>query len=78
MSYFTSFARSGAPESSGAPAWESYPSFLEIRGGYSLSRNLLPGMFALHEEIVKRRCATGTQNWYINVGLSSEVVPPRT
>jgi para-nitrobenzyl esterase len=75
MGYFTSFARSGRPVAGGEPAWEPYDSFLTIRDGCRSSRHLLPGMFALHEEIVARRRAAGTQNWYLNVGLASDVVP---
>jgi para-nitrobenzyl esterase len=77
MGYFTSFARAGAPVAPGAPAWGPYDSYLHIRDGLSLSNDLLPGMFDLHEEIVSRRRAAGTQSWYINVGLASPVVPPR-
>jgi para-nitrobenzyl esterase len=77
MSYFTSFARCGAPTAPGQPAWPPYDSFLAIRDGCHLSRDLLPGMFALHEEIVARRRIAGTQPWYVNVGLASQGVPPR-
>jgi para-nitrobenzyl esterase len=78
MSYFTSFARSGDPIASGAPVWKPYAdnaAFLDIRDMPVASNNFLPGMYALHEEIVSRRRAAGTQNWYINVGLASPVLP---
>jgi para-nitrobenzyl esterase len=79
MSYFTSFAASGAPAAPDAPAWLPYSadrSFLEVGGVCRSSRALLPGTFALHEEVVGRRRAAGTQGWYLNVGLASRPVPP--
>ena len=39
-------------------------------------QGILPGTYALHEEVIARRRASGKQNWYINVGLLSPVVPP--
>jgi para-nitrobenzyl esterase len=33
-------------------------------------------MFELHEEVVARRRAAGTQPWYVNVGIASPTVPP--
>jgi para-nitrobenzyl esterase len=79
MSYFTSFARGGVPVASEAPAWEPYGEergFLEFRDVPRPGRHLLPGMFELHEDIVTRRRAAGTQHWYVNVGLASPPVPP--
>jgi para-nitrobenzyl esterase len=79
MAYFTSFARSGAPRASEAPPWEPYGegrAYLEFRDVPRPGRHLLPGMFELHEEIVARRRAAGTQHWYVNVGLASPPVPP--
>ncbi|HJS88350.1 MAG TPA: carboxylesterase family protein [Steroidobacteraceae bacterium] len=78
MSYFTSFAASGAPSAPNEPVWLPYAAdraFLDIVAGCRSSRDLLPGTFALHEEIVARRRAAGTQNWYLNVGLASAPVP---
>lgn len=78
MSYFTSFARAGEPSSSGAAAWQTYGNeraFLELRAPPRSMRGLMPGMFELHEEVIARRRAAGTQYWYINVGLASPPVP---
>jgi para-nitrobenzyl esterase len=77
-SYFTSFASSGKPVAPPEPAWKPYSdgrAFLDIRDTPHPSRNLLPGTYDLHEEVISRRRAAGTQNWYINVGLASPVVP---
>jgi para-nitrobenzyl esterase len=39
-------------------------------------RDLLPGMFALNEQVMCRRRATGTIGWNWNVGLAAPVMPP--
>jgi para-nitrobenzyl esterase len=78
MGYFTSFARDGRPSAPGQPDWESHAvgqAFLHVRDQAHACFDLLPGRFALHEEVIARRRAAGTQNWYINVGLASPVVP---
>ncbi len=78
MGYFTSFARDGAPSAPGAAAWHTYrdeQAYLELRAPPQSMKHLLPGMFELHEEVVARRRAAGTQYWYINVGLTSPPVP---
>lgn len=79
MSYITSFARTGAPVASAAPVWHPYGderAYLELGEVLRTGRRLLPGMFELHEQLVARRRAAGTQNWYLNVGLASPQVPP--
>ncbi len=79
MSYFTSFARDGAPRAAGAAAWQPYRddrAFLEIGAVPRPGHRLLPGAFELHEEVIARRRAAGTQHWYVNVGLASPPVPP--
>jgi para-nitrobenzyl esterase len=78
MSYVTSFARSGQPEAPGEPAWKPFAegeAFLDIQDTPQLATHILPGTYELHEEVIARRRAAGTQNWYINVGLASPVVP---
>jgi para-nitrobenzyl esterase len=79
MSYFMSFARDGVPLAAAGPAWRPYGddrAFLEFRGVPLTGRHLLPGMFELHEEVIARRRAAGSQPWYVNVGLASPPVPP--
>ncbi len=79
MNYFTGFARTGHPVAQGDPVWKPYSdalAYMDFRDKPVPSENLLPGMFALQEEVIARRRAAGTQNWYVNVGLLSPVVPP--
>ena len=79
MSYFTSFARTGVPEAPGATLWSRYGrerAYLAFDGEPRAARHLHPGTFELHEEVIARRRAAGTQHWYVNVGLASPPVPP--
>jgi para-nitrobenzyl esterase len=78
MGYFTTFARNGLPSATGEPRWQPYGArraFLHVRERAYSEFDLLPGRFALHEEVIARRRAAGNQNWYINVGLASPVLP---
>lgn len=78
-SYWASFARMGVPVAPGAAGWQPYgaeKSYLSIRGGVSAERDLLPGMYELHEETVCRRRRDGTQSWNWNTGIVSPVLPP--
>jgi para-nitrobenzyl esterase len=78
MNYFRGFARNGHPIAQGEPPWKPYSDnlpYMHFRNKPEPSENLLPGRFALHEEVIARRRNAGTQNWYINVGLASPVVP---
>lgn len=78
MSYFTSFARNGAPSALGAAAWGAYRddrTYLELRAPPCSMQHLLPGMLELHEEVIARRRAAGTQHWYVNMGLASPPLP---
>jgi para-nitrobenzyl esterase len=79
MAYFTSFARDGVPVAPGATVWQPYRdehAYLEFRDAPRPAHHLLRGMFELHEELIARRRAAGTQHWYINIGLASPPVPP--
>jgi para-nitrobenzyl esterase len=78
MDYFTSFARNAVPCARAQPQWQPYAegrAFLHLRDRPYADTDLLPGVFALHEEIIARRRAAGTQNWSTNVGLASPVLP---
>jgi para-nitrobenzyl esterase len=79
IGYFTSFARSAKPTAPGEPLWKPFAAgkaFLDMGREPVLSSDPLPGAYDLQEEVIVRRRASGTQNWYINVGLASPVVPP--
>jgi para-nitrobenzyl esterase len=79
VDYWTSFARSGRPESDHGPAWPAFSPggpFLAFRDTPVLERDLHPGAFALHESAVCRKREAGDLGWYWNVGLASPVLPP--
>jgi para-nitrobenzyl esterase len=79
VDYWTSFARTGVPSSEGAPAWKRFDdgeSYMEFRDKPLPSTHLLPGMYALTEELISRRRAAGNQFWFTNIGLASPPVPP--
>lgn len=79
MNYFTGFVRTGHPVAQGEPAWKPYSdnlAYMDFRNKPVPSQTLLLGMFELQEEVIARRRAAGTQNWYINIGLLSPTVPP--
>jgi len=79
VDYWTSFARTGRPQSSTAPKW---PSFSENQGYMHFAdtprpaNHLMPGMYALNEEVMCRRRAEGKTAWNWNVGLASPQLPP--
>ena len=81
VDYWTSFARTGRPVSSVGPDWPTFGT----DGGYMhfaddgprAGRDLLPGMFALHEEAVCRRRAAGL-GWNWNTGVVSPPLKPAT
>jgi para-nitrobenzyl esterase len=79
ISYWTSFARTGVPKAPGQPDWppyaqnEGYMDFVETP---EPSTNLMPGMFELQEEIVRRARRAGDQPWVGAVG-PEDPAPPR-
>ena len=74
LDYWSSFARSGRPRAANQPDWPAWGSggqFMIFTDKPQPSQNLMPGMYALHEETVCRRRATGRQPWNWNTGLLS-------
>lgn len=77
VDYWSSFARTGRPEAGGAPAWPAFgtaESYMDFADAPHASEHLLPGMYALHEEAVCRRRASGDLAWNWNTGIVSPVL----
>jgi para-nitrobenzyl esterase len=80
IDYWTSFARTGTPAATGGPDWQPYgkaSAFMDFSITPRMSSDLLPGMYPLAEEVVRRRRAAGDQSWNWNVGLWAPPIPPR-
>jgi para-nitrobenzyl esterase len=74
VGYWASFARTGRPVAANEPDWPGYGStgaYMHFADVPRPSSNLYPGMYALHEEAVCRRRASGDQPWAFNVGIGS-------
>jgi para-nitrobenzyl esterase len=70
MDYWTSFARSGVP----SPNWKKFAdgeSYMELGDKPVPSAHLLPGMYALTEELISRRRKAPDQYWFTNIGLAT-------
>jgi len=79
IAYWTSFARTGRPTASGAPAWRPYAdgrSYMRFAAAPKAAHDLLPGMFAMQEAVVKRRRAANRQ-WFIDVGVAAPLPQAR-
>ena len=73
IAYWTSFARNGAPDAPDAPAWRPYSddrSYMRFAATPEPAHDLLPGMFEMQEDVVKRRRAANRQ-WFVNVGVAA-------
>jgi para-nitrobenzyl esterase len=68
--YWADFVKTGAP--GGSPAWKSYGearAYMAFEDAPVAKTRLMPGMYALHEEVVRRRRAEGDTPWNWNVGI---------
>lgn len=80
LDYWTSFARTGRPQAAHAPDWPAYAQgagYMHFADGPEPSTHLMPGMYALNEEVMCRRRAAGNLPWHWNVGLASPPLPPK-
>jgi para-nitrobenzyl esterase len=81
LDYWTSFARSGRPSTTNGPAWEPFASsgaYMNFGDAPRLSRQFMPGMFELHEQVMCRRRQDGTQSWNSRAGSIAPVLPKST
>lgn len=79
LDYWTSFARTGDPVAKDQPAWPAWGKdqrYMRFESRPDPAEHLMPGMYALNEEVVCRRRASGTVPWNINVGLWAQPLPP--
>ncbi|WP_313538590.1 carboxylesterase family protein [Sphingomonas sp.] len=77
LGYWTSFARTGAPNAAGQAGWLPYgkeANYMAFAQVPQARTKLFPGMFALHEASVCRRRAAGNQPWNWNTGVISPVL----
>ncbi|BFT32164.1 carboxylesterase family protein [Alteromonas sp. D210916BOD_24] len=75
--YWASFATAGKPQATGFANWPSYAQdkgYMRFAEKPIASHHLMPGMFELHDEAVKRRQLSGQSPWHWNVGIASPVL----
>jgi para-nitrobenzyl esterase len=78
LDYWTSFARSGKPSSAGGPAWKPFgwnSAYIDFAETPRASTGFMPGMYALHERVMCRRRADGSQSWNWRTGSAAPVLP---
>ncbi len=78
IGYWTSFAKTGRPSAAGEAAWPAYGragDFMAFRGKPTPATGLLPGSYALHEEVICRRRAA-SEMWMTNIGVAAGTIPP--
>ena len=78
LAYWTSFARTGVPKAPGQPAWPAFApgkSYMHFAAKPEASTDLMPGMYALNEEVMQRRRRAGNQAWIGGVGVAAQVLP---
>ncbi|HEV2701911.1 MAG TPA: carboxylesterase family protein [Steroidobacteraceae bacterium] len=73
IGYWSSFAHDAQPRAAHQPDWPAFGAtgaYMAFQDAPRPAQNLLPGMFALHEEAVQRRRAAD-QAWNWNTGIVS-------
>jgi para-nitrobenzyl esterase len=77
--YWVAFASGGAPRAKDRPEWPAYQAgdraYMAFRDGRAYAaRDLLPGSFELHEQIIRKRREAGNMPWsLVNIGLLAPV-----
>ena len=77
MAYWTSFARTGVPRADGQPDWPAFAtnkSSMHFAENPEVATDLMPGMFALNEEVMQRERRAGDQPWVGNVGATAPIL----
>jgi para-nitrobenzyl esterase len=80
LDYWASFARDGTPTAGNAAAWPAYGTdagYMLFKGMPRPAKSLMPGMFALNEQVMCRRRAGGKIGWNWNVGLAAPKLGPK-
>jgi len=80
LDYWTSFVRTGGPKAADAPNWPDFGAgggVLIFQAGPKAYADLFPGMYALNEQVVCRRRASGDVPWNWNGGLASPPLPAK-
>lgn len=81
VDYWTSFARSGRPTSKDGPVWNTFAStgdVMTLADRPRAATGFMPGMYALHEQVMCRRRADGHQSWTWRTGSAAPLLPTRT
>jgi len=81
IEYWHEFARTGWPRAAGQPEWPAYGAngaYMSFTDAPHPMQHLMPGMYELHEEVVRRRRAQGDFAWGWNVGVASPKLPSPT
>jgi para-nitrobenzyl esterase len=78
IGYWSAFARTGCPQATGEPDWPAFGTtgnYMSFTDAPHPSQNLLPGMYELNEEVVRRCRASGDIAWNWSVGIASPKLP---
>jgi para-nitrobenzyl esterase len=79
LNYWSSFARDGVPTAAGEPEWRPYSadeSYMKFSAVPEAATDPLPGMFELHEEVMRRRRVANI-GWNWNVGVAAPPLPSK-